>query len=72
MCQDSVNPERYWEALGKPSPYHFGAFCLYLCLLLCGTVSRENQVPGLVSLDENLGQGGMGVAVTEGVGDSYQ
>lgn len=72
MCQDSVNPKGDGEVLGKLSPYHFGAFCLYSCLLLHGTVSRENQVPGLVSLDENLGQGGMEVAVTKGVGDSYQ
>lgn len=71
MCQDSVSPKGYWEVLGKRNPYHFGAFCLYSGLLR-GTVSRENEVPGLVSLDENLGQGGMEVAVTKGVGDSYQ
>lgn len=62
MCQDSVNPKEHWEVLGKLSPYHSGAFCLYPCVLLHGAVSRENQVPGVVSLDRNLGQGGMGMA----------
>lgn len=60
---------RFW---GNSSPYHFGAFCLYPCLLLHGAVSIENQVPDLVSLGGNLGQGGLGLAVTKGVGDSNQ
>jgi hypothetical protein len=72
MCQDGLNPKGHWEVLGKLSPYHFGAFCLYPCLLLRGAVSSENQVPDLVNLDGNLGQGGMGVAVMKGVGDSNQ
>lgn len=75
MCQSNVSPKRYWEALGEIQSL---PLCGFLSLpwetpcLLHEAVSEENQVTGLLSLHGNLGQGGLGMAVKKGVGDSHQ